>query len=104
MHCLVAALWTADGPRAAGVVRAGADGVVLTLAKGVADRVDRRQVEHVEAHGGDARQLVLDGLERARMSVLAQRAREELVPTAEARQDGIDDHLQFPRVVRGQRA
>ena len=46
----------ADRPRRAGVVGPGGQGVVRALAVGRADRVDRRQVEHVEAHRGDGGQ------------------------------------------------
>ena len=52
----VAALGRADGPRAADVVGPGVEGVVAALAGGGADGVDRREVDHVEAHGGHGRQ------------------------------------------------
>ena len=42
-----------DRPGGAGVVRAGVEGVVGALAVDLADRVDRRQVDHVEAHRRD---------------------------------------------------
>ena len=48
----------ADRPRAAGVVGAGDERVVAALAVREADRVDRRQVEHVEAELGQPRQLL----------------------------------------------
>ena len=54
----------ADGPRAAGVVGRRRGRVVAALALGHADRVDRRQVQHVEAHRGDVVEAV-DGVERA---------------------------------------
>ena len=50
---VVAALVGADGPRRAGIVRSGDQGVVRALAVLDADRVDRRHVDDVEAHGGD---------------------------------------------------
>ena len=50
---VVAARLVADRVRAAGVVRAGDERVVAALAVRVADRVDRRQVEDVEAELGE---------------------------------------------------
>ena len=44
-----------DGPGAARVVGLADGGVVLSLAVGAPDRVDGRQVEDVEAQGGDVR-------------------------------------------------
>ena len=52
MDRVVAAGLVADRPRAAGVVGAGVERVVAALAVRVADRVDRRQVEDVEAELG----------------------------------------------------
>jgi hypothetical protein len=49
----VAAFGGADGPGAADVVGLGGGGVVFAFAEGVADGVDGRHVEDVEAHGGD---------------------------------------------------
>ena len=74
----------ADGPGAPGV--AGADGtrVVRSLARGVADGVDRRQVHHVEPHGRD-RIEAADGAAQA-----ALRAREELVPGPHERPLPVD--------------
>ena len=74
---VVAAGLVADRPRGAGIVRAGGQRVVVALAVGVADRVDRRQVDDVEAELGEARELVLDAVQAA------PRAREQLVPGAE---------------------
>ena len=80
----VPALGGADAPRAADVVRLGGRAVVLPLAERPADRVDRRQVEHVEPHPGDAREL---GLHVPKRAVLARfrrpRPRKQLVPRAE---------------------
>src|SRR5215210_3922316 len=52
--CSVAAGLVADRVGAAGVARLGCERVVAALAVGVADRVDRRHVEDVEAQLGDA--------------------------------------------------
>ena len=78
--------WTASWPPSLppiaygepGSSRAGDERVVAALAVLDADRVDRREVEHVEAELGEPRHLRLDRLEAA------ERAREQLVPGAEA--------------------
>ena len=74
----------ADRVRRAGIVRAGDERVVAALAVLAADRVDRREVEDVEAELGDRRDLLLDRLQAA------PRAREQLVPGAEARAHAVD--------------
>ncbi len=85
---VVAALVRADGPRRAGVVRPGVQGVVGPLAVDPPDRVDRRDVDDVEAHRGDGREPLHRGAEGAgppaAVGVLAGalRAREQLVPGA----------------------
>ena len=81
---VVAALGGADRVRHAGVVGAGDERVVAALAVLAADRVDRREVEDVEAVLGDRRDLLLDRLQAA------PGAREQLVPGAEARADAVD--------------
>ena len=70
----------------------GVEGVVGALAVDLADRVDRRQVDDVEAHRGDGVEPLGGGLEGAAgdlagLGVLrrALGAREELVPAAEER-------------------
>ena len=85
---VVAARLVADRVRAAGVAGLGRQRVVAALAVGVADRVDRRHVEDVEAELGEPRELLLDALEAA------PRAREELVPGAEARERAVDVDLE----------
>ena len=57
MNRFVAAFVRSDGPRTADILRTGVDDVVASLAKFLSDRMDRRQVEHVESHLGDARQF-----------------------------------------------
>ena len=86
----VAALGAADGPRAAEVARLGLGVVVRALAERGADRVDRRQVEDVEAELGDVVEPLLDVLEGAVGALGAGRAREQLVPGREARPDAVD--------------
>ena len=62
---VVAAVLAADRPRRAGVLRAGGEGVVGALAVDLADRVDRRQVDHVEAHLGHRVEALRGGAEGA---------------------------------------
>jgi hypothetical protein len=91
---LVSALFRADRPGAADLARLRAHRVVLALAPGRADRMDRRKVQDVEAqllHVGQERD---DVLERGVLAVAARRAREHLVPRGEARLHGIDHHLE----------
>ena len=89
MDRLMTALRRPDGPGTADITRAGVDHVVAPLPKRLADRVDGGEVEHVESHSGDAREL---GFEIAKRS---QRPRKQLVPGAEGRLRAID----FDRVV-----
>ena len=84
MDGVVAAGLVADRPRGAGIAGRGAQRVVRALAVGQADRVDRRQVEDVEAELGQRRQLLLDALQPA------PRAREQLIPGAEPRPQPVD--------------
>src|SRR5688572_21637300 len=76
VYRLVAALRRADGPRAADVARVRRNGVVLSLARGVADGVYRREVEDVEAHFLHVRQALDHVAEAAVPAVSAHRARE----------------------------
>ena len=84
--------WTASWPPSAapiaygdaGVVGAGDERVVAALAVLAPDRVDRREVEDVEAVLGDRGDLLLDRVQAA------PRAREQLVPGAEARAHAVD--------------
>ena len=84
VHGVVAALGGADRVRHARVVGAGDERVVAALAVLAPDRVDRREVEDVEAVLGDRRDLLLDRVQAA------PRAREQLVPGAEARPHAVD--------------
>ena len=83
---VVAAVGGPDGPRRAGILRAGVQRVVPALAERGADGVDRRQVDHVEAHRGGGLEALVRGVERAGVPVAvvvlpgALRAGEELVP------------------------
>src|SRR5450759_5079355 len=102
MHRFVSAFRRADRPGAAGVIRSGRRAVVAPLAEAAADGVDRRQIEDVEAHGGDVIQAFLDVPERAVQARLRRAgAREQLVPRAEAGARAVHHHAQFFVVLRG---
>src|SRR5205823_8542848 len=74
---VVNVLMPGDRPRAADVAFGRLHAVVAPLAERLADWMDRRKVEDVEAHAGDARERRLD------ISEGADGAREELVPGTE---------------------
>ena len=77
----------ADRPRRAGVGGGRRQRVVAALAVGQPDRVDRRQVDDVEAELGEPWQLALDSLQPA------PRSREQLVPGAESGPQAVNlDH------------
>ena len=88
MDGVVATLGGADAVGRTRIAGSGLQGVVLALAVRRADRVDRGQVDDVEAHAGDARQFVGGACERAgdprAVGALegARGAREDLVPRA----------------------
>jgi hypothetical protein len=77
---------------------AGDERVVATLAVGVPDRVDRRQVDHVEAELGEPRELLGDA------GQAAEGAREELIPGAEAGAQAVHVDLDRRRHQRRARA
>ena len=85
---VVAALGGADAVGRTRITGSGLQGVVLALAVRCADRVDRGQVDDVEAHAGNARQFVGGARERAgdpravRALEGTRGAREDLVPRA----------------------
>jgi len=85
---VVAAELGADRPRAARVALLRAQRVVLPLSVRRPDRVDRREIDDVEAELGELRQDVEQAFEPA------PRAREELVPRAEPRALPVDVELE----------
>src|SRR3546814_36833 len=86
MDGVVTTLLRADGVGAARVALRGFQGIVAALAVDPADRVDRRQVEHIEAEVaqvGEPPDDIVEGAVPCRVARL--RARQELVPGAEGR-------------------
>src|SRR3546814_17373893 len=59
----VTALLAPDGVRASRVVGASGEGVVRALAKAATDGVNRREVQHIEAHVLDHRQTRMHVIE-----------------------------------------
>src|SRR5207248_11053507 len=88
---VVAAFFGADRPRAAGIAALRSQRVVPPFAVRLADGMDRREVHDVEAELLELRQ------HRPHAGEAAPRAREELVPRAEARELAVD----VDRVRRG---
>ena len=84
MDGVVAAGGVADGVRRPGIAGGRGQRVVAALAVRDSDRVDRRQVDDVEAELGQLGQLGLDSAQAA------PRAREQLIPGAEAGAQPVD--------------
>ena len=98
----MAAFSRAYGPRASYVVGLGGGGVVFAFAVGVANGVDRRHIENVEAHGGnfgDADGYVAQG---AVLAGCASGAGEEFVPGGEAGALAVDPEREFGSVLGGE--
>ena len=111
LDCRVAAVLRSDRVKASRIARPGLQGVVATLAVGDSDRMDRGEVEDIEAHCGDVWQSRDAIAERAVLSgngALA--ARDHLVPGAVNGPLAIDHQRKEPRprqvrplLARGQR-
>ncbi len=85
MDRIVAAFAAADRVRTADVAGRGAQGVVLALAVGLADGMDRRQIKNVKSHVADRRQPADDiGEGAVALRIVGNRARKQLIPGAEA--------------------
>ena len=93
MHRVVAAVGAADGVGAADVAAFGPQAVVAAFAVDPADRMDRREIQHVEAHRADCGQAFDNRSERAvdRGSCVAERGK-QLIPTGEFRRRPIGAH------------
>ena len=97
---VVTTLRRPDRPRRSDVVRRRDQRVVGPLAVDLADRVDWRQVDHIESHVGDAREILSRGQERAVHGVAvvvpaARRSREHLVPRSVERATSVGPNPQI---------
>ncbi len=84
VYGLMSSVGGADRPWTARIACAGGERPVTTLASSLPDRVDRGQVEDIDAELGEPRQLLTDAAKAT------PRARKELIPGAEARARTID--------------
>ncbi len=84
MDSVVSAGGVADRPRRSRVLATRDQRVVAALSVGQSDRVDRRQVQDVEAELGQPRDLLLDPLQAA------PGPREQLIPGADPRAPAVD--------------
>ena len=105
MKGVMAAILRTDGIRAARIVRRRPQRVVAALAVGAADRVNWREVEHVETEIADIRQPLDDIVKRAvAVHITRGGARKQLVPRAERSFLALDQHGEFAGVERKIRA
>ncbi len=87
----MAAQLAADGVGNARLARLGGDDVVLALPELLADGMNRRQIQHIEAQVGDPRQEVDLILKRTvAVGFGGRRAREHRVPGAKSGPLAID--------------
>ncbi len=104
VDCLVATFAAADGPGTARVPLLRLLAIVRAFALGRPDRMDGREVQHVESHRCDVGEEFLDVSERAvPLGIVGRRAREHLVPGRVSRALTIDvdrERLAFEHRVR----
>ena len=97
--------WTTDRVGNARLTRLAGQGIIRPLARGNADRMDRREVDDVKAH----RLRVIDAAKalaecRAMIGMALGRAGEELIPCGKARTLTIDTHTLKGRIGGGEGA
>src|SRR5579864_3788765 len=86
---------TPNRPRTPGRIRAAVDRIVRTLAIGVTDRMNRRQVHNIETKIAKLWQSTFGVLESSRLGRFATlRSHKHLVPGSEASFLTIDDQLE----------
>src|SRR5690554_7972167 len=87
---VVTALVAADGVGTAGVVRAGLQAVVRSLAVVPAYRMNRRKIQHIETHAGDVRQPSDDiGESALSVRITALRTGYQHIPTGKLRASAL---------------
>ncbi len=92
----------ADGVRHARFARLAGHGIVAAFAIGETDRMNRRKINDVEAHGlrvVDAREAVAKG--RTAIAVTFGGAGKEFIPGRVTRRDTIDRDLRRRHILRG---
>jgi len=100
MNGIVPTFLTADCPRTARIIRPGDKTIVLPLPVGATDRMDRREVQNVEAEFGDVWEPRLAVPERSVPTRFwGTGAREQFIPRAEARAFTVDNNAQDARVL-----
>ncbi|MNM80858.1 hypothetical protein D3C81_928400 [compost metagenome] len=78
------ALLTANGVRAARILRLGLQGIVAALAVTLADRMDGREIQHVKTHVTDHRQTFMHVIEGAMACwIIGNGAGKQLIPAGE---------------------
>lgn len=93
MNGIVAAILAADSIRAARIIGARLQGIIAALAVRLADGMNRREIQHIEAHIAHIRQPLDHIAERAvAVLVIRRRAREQLIPTGKLGQLALDVH------------
>ena len=93
VNSIVPTGFAADCIRAAWIIRTGMQGVVRAFAVLPADRVNRREIEHVEAHVADRRQTLVYVVEgTVTVGVIGFRAGEQLVPAGKQCKRSLDLH------------
>src|SRR5260370_16607409 len=91
--CCVTTGFASDRPRHAGIARFSSDGIVSPLAIGVADRMNRWKINHVEAHGPrviDSRQAIAKC--RSTIAAAFSRARKKFVPSGDLYRFSLHNH------------
>src|SRR5260370_39123434 len=97
MNGFMATFLSADRPRTAKIVRLGGRRIIITFAERMADRMDRRKVEHIETHSCDAGKPRIDVAECSMASGLRRgRSREQFIPRGAARFIAVHKHSQIP--------
>ena len=94
MNRFVSAGRAANRPRRTDIALFGSDAIVLPFAKCRADRMNRREIENVESHSGDARQLLFD------VAQCADGSGKHFVPRTELGTLAIDFDHHLDRILR----
>ena len=103
--CFMTTGFASDRPRHARIARLSSDEIVSPLAIGVADRMNRWKINHVEAHGPrviDSRQTIAKC--RSTIAATFGRARKKLVPSGDLCGLALHNHARRRHVLRRPRS